>query len=347
MKRILVTCIGGHFSYQVVSSIRKAKNLSKFILGVDVNPNINAFFVNKFETVPRADLSKLQYVKRVIFLCKKYKIDTIIPSSENETLAISKHIKLFEKAKIKTPVSSYNTVNLMTDKLKMFEFLNNSNVDVGKWKRVDNLSDANNALSFFGYPAKKVIIKPRFGSGSRGILIANHKKNSFTRLLNDRLCGEGSWEDIKDELKNSNRSLDNYFIMPYHEGKTFDVDCVAKNGKLIFSIPRLRVYDNPLSPTNQGCIISSNATIQNYCKKLVKAFKINGACDFDVVIRKDSKPQLLDSSCRLSGSVGASLNAGINVAAELIKVIHGKKLKKTKLYKSIKVFPVPVFVKSL
>ena len=63
MKRILVTCIGGHFTYQVVSSIRKVKKLSKFILGVDVNPNINAFFVDKFEVVPRADLSKLNYVK--------------------------------------------------------------------------------------------------------------------------------------------------------------------------------------------------------------------------------------------------------------------------------------------
>ena len=65
--------------------------------------------------------------------------------------------------------------------------------------------------------------------------------------------------------------------MPYHGGKTFDVDCVAKEGNLVLAIPRLRVYDNPLSPTNQGCIISSNKTIYNYCKKLVNVFKINGA----------------------------------------------------------------------
>ena len=65
MKRILITCIGGHFSYQVVRSIQKTKKLSKFILGVDVNPNVNAFFVDKFEPVPRADLSMLKYIKKL------------------------------------------------------------------------------------------------------------------------------------------------------------------------------------------------------------------------------------------------------------------------------------------
>ena len=347
MKRILVTCIGGHFSYQVIDSIKKVKNLSKFILGVDVNPNINAFFVDKFEVVPRADLSQIKYIKKIIYLCKKYKIDTVLPSSENETLAISKYINYFNKLKIKTSTSSHKTVNLMTDKLKMYEYLNNSNVDVGKWKKIDNYNDAINVLNYFGYPSKKVVIKPKFGSGSRGILIVNSKKNSFANLLNDRFCGEGSWEAIKEELKNSSKSLDDCFAMPYHGGKTYDVDCIANKGKLVLAVTRLRVYENPLSPTNQGCIISSNKIINNYCKKIVSAFKINGACDFDIVIRKDSKPQLLDASCRLSGSVGASLNAGANVTEQLIKMLHGKKLSKFKIKKDIKVFPVPIFVKSL
>ena len=206
MKRILITCIGGYYTYQVVSSIRKVKKLSKFILGVDVNPNVNAFFVDKFEAVPRADLSKSKYIKKIIYLCKKHKIDTVIPLSENETLAISKYINFFEKHKIKTSVSSFETVNLMTDKLKMFEYLNNSGVDVGKWRKIDNFNDAINALNFFEYPSKKVVIKPRFSSGSRGILIINRKKNSFVKLLSDRFCGEGSWEIIKEELKNSGKS---------------------------------------------------------------------------------------------------------------------------------------------
>ena len=142
-----------------------------------------------------------KWVSEIVYLCKKYKIDTILPSSENETLAISKYINFFTKLKIKTSVSSFETVNLMTDKLKMFEYLSNFDVDVGEWKKIDNFNDTINALNYFGYPSKKVVIKPRFGSGSRGILIVNHKKSSFVSLLKDRFCGEGSWEVIKEKLK--------------------------------------------------------------------------------------------------------------------------------------------------
>ena len=135
--------------------------------------------------------------------------------------------------------------------------------------------------------------------------------------------------------------------MPYHNGETFDVDCIAQKGNLLLAVPRLRVYENPVSTINQGCIIGSNKDIYNYCKTLVKVFKINGACDFDIVIKKNKKPQLLDSSCRLSGSVGAGLIAGVNVTAELIRSIHGQKIKKIKLPKEIKTFPTPIFVESL
>ena len=73
--------------------------------------------------------------------------------------------------------------------------------------------------------------------------------------------------------------------MPYHSSKTFDVDCIAKEGKLVMAIPRLRVYENPLSPTNQGCVISPNKVIYDYCKQLVKAFKITGGVILQCEIR--------------------------------------------------------------
>ena len=130
-----------------------------------------------------------------------------------EDLIVAAHNNAKEKLKIKTSVSSFKTVNLMTDKLQMFEYLNRHDVDVGSWKKVDNFNDAFNALNFFGYPSRKVVIKPRFGSGSRGIIIVNHKKNSFTHLLKDRFCGEGSWEVVKEELKNSSKSLVVFAIM--------------------------------------------------------------------------------------------------------------------------------------
>ena len=112
------------------------------------------------------------------------------------------------------------------------------------------------------------------------------------------------------------------------------------------AILRANNYEPIIVDLNNSDVHNQKEKYFDYCKKIVKAFKIHGACDFDIVIRKDLKPQLLDSSCRLSGSVGASLNAGVNVTAELIKMLHGKKINKFKIGKNIKVFPIPIFVKS-
>ena len=39
------------------------------------------------------------------------------------------------------------------------------------------------------------------------------------------------------------------------------------------------------------------------------------------------------------------MSAGINVTAQLVNMLHGKKLDKIKLPKNLKVYPLPIFVK--
>ena len=129
-------------------------------------------------------------------------------------------------------------------------------------------------------------------------------------------------------MQKFNYELKNYLIMPFHNNKTYDVDCIADNGKLVICVPRLRIYENPLSPINQGCEIKHNKIIEKYSAQIVLALKINGACDFDI-IREDNKPQLLDAGCRLSGSSTASLPLGINIVSNIINLLT-KKVTKSK-----------------
>ena len=141
-----------------------------------------------------------------------------------------------------------------------------------------------------GYPKKKLIIKPRRGSGSKGVIILDSRVIKFNYLLNDkkRFCGIGSIKAIDKELKIIKKNISNYIIMPYYNDKTFDVDCIAQNGIMRLCITRLRTYQNPLSPTNEGCKIMRNKKVINYCRDIVKVLKINGVCDFDVILRRGS-----------------------------------------------------------
>ena len=80
-------------------------------------------------------------------------------------------------------------------------------------------------------------------------------------------------------------------------------------------------------------------SIQNYCRKIIKALNINGVCDFDIILKNNKEPKIIDASCRLSGSATASLAAGINIPQKLINLLSGKNLKNTFVKKKQLFFP--------
>ena len=76
----------------------------------------------------------------------------------------------------------------------------------------------------------------------------------------------------------------------------------------------------------------------------MKAFKIHGPCDFDVTIDSSGNPKLLDSSNRMSGSIGGSIIAGYNLPEQIIRYMNGLKIKKIKPNKNSRIVPVNKFV---
>ncbi len=338
-KRILVTSIGGMFSYDLIRALRMSKHI--FILGTDIKYTSNSYFLDKFEKIPDPKKNNKKYINKLIYLCKKYKINFILPCSENECIEISKNYKILNKLKIKTSVSNFEIMKNLIDKKSLFETLKKNKIDVGEWFSLNKLNELNIIVKKMGYPKKKLVLKPRRGSGSKGVIILDSKIKVFKYLLNDikRFCGTGSLKAVKKELRKSKKNLLNYFIMPYYNDKTFDVDCLAKNGSMQLCIPRMRTYQNPLSPTNEGCKIMNNKKIKKYCKDIIRVLRINGVCDFDIILRKNREPQIIDASCRLSGSSTASLSIGINIPLILLKLLFKEPVKISKIKKTNQVFP--------
>ena len=312
MTNILFTSVGGKFTYDTITGLKSIdKNIK--VIGVDSNPNVEKSFFDYFEHVPRADLIRKKYINKILSIVKKYKVKIVMVNSENESLAVSYYKNLFEKKNILTSVGDFKTVSLMTDKFEMMNFLNMHNLDTGKFKKISNLAEAELEIFRFGYPKKKVILKQRYGSGSRGIFVINSNINKCKELLTDRICLEGNWNIIKDQIKLKLGSLDNFLLMPFYDGDTFDVDCVANRGKLVNISIRRRIYENPFSPVNEGCELVENSKISKYCENIVKILNIHKACDFDITLDNKNKPKILDASSRLSGSVGASIVGGKNI----------------------------------
>ena len=337
--KILITSIGGMFSHDLVRALRRDKRV--YILGTDMRFTSNSYFLDKFEILPNPKKNGKKYILKLIKLCKKFKINFILPCSENECFEISKYIKILDKLKIKTSVSDFEITKNLVDKHILFKILKENKIDVGEWFPLNNFKELTEASKKLGYPKKKLIIKPRKGSGSKGVIILDNNVKSFKYLLSDqkRFCGTCSIKALGRELKKNNKNLNGYFVMPFYNNKTFDVDCLAKNGSMKLCISRLRTYKNPLSPTNEGCKIMEHSKISNYCRKIIRILNINGVCDFDIILKKDSRPQIIDASCRLSGSSTASLSIGLNIPIILLRLLSNERVNVKKLKKIYHVFP--------
>ena len=62
----------------------------------------------------------------------------------------------------------------LIDKHMLFNVLRKNKIDVGEWHPLNNLNDLKKIVKKMGYP-KKLVLKPRRGSGSKGVIILTLK----------------------------------------------------------------------------------------------------------------------------------------------------------------------------
>ena len=320
---ICMTCVGGVFVYDFTHAMRSAPDFKVVIVGVDSDELASGqTLVDRFEVVKRPTGDGTAYAKDMLAVAERHGVQAIIPGSETETRTLALHAQRFADAGIKLSISRKPIVDLMTDKLAMLRHIDkNGRVDVGPFAAVENATDARKAAHSLGYPGNRVVFKPRRDTGSRGVLIANAGEGDYRPLLPDRFCGTGHLDALLQEVAKRGESLNDALAMPEYGPDTFDVDCLAIHGQAIKVIPRLRVYNNPLSPFVEGCRVSLRAEVIDYVEALCEAFGVHGSCDYDIALDEHGQPKLLDASCRLSGSVGASFVAGANVPAQLVRIM--------------------------
>ena len=330
--KLILTCVGGRLIYDIIKALKDANDYSLTLIGIDQNKQAHGrLLCDKFYKVPNVEIEPKKWLKKILEICEKEKAKIIIPLSDGEAKVIAKNYKLFSSKKILTSAKDIRFINLISNKFDMMSFLKKKNINVGSFVEIDSLDDIKYYANNFGYPQKKLVLKPKFGRGSRGVIICDSNKKKFEDLLTDRFCGVGDIDSIKKKLIQLKLSVKDYIMMPYYGNKIFDVDCIAKRGKLIEVAVRERQLKNPLMPTSTGHKIKMDKRIENYVKKLCGVFKVDGPADFDIVKDDKGKPILLDSGCRFSGSVGGSYNAGKNMLSQLLRFLLGIPFKEFKI----------------
>lgn len=159
---------GGGYGVEILKALRLSGE-EYCIHTVDMSPRSLGLFLSDESTIVPPAAAK-DYLKKLTAICKKQKIQVLIPGSDPDLKAISQHRAVFEKQGIYIPINSKAVIDAGFNKLKTIELLK-------KYKfptpRTIIAKDSKELSAVDFYP---VIIKPYVGGGG----------SSFTFLAQDR-----------------------------------------------------------------------------------------------------------------------------------------------------------------
>ena len=154
--------------YQIVKSLFIYSNLYR-IIGTNIEGSFKfGNTIDVFETLPHS--SDPEYISKLVSLCKKYEVRAIFPGSEDELVIISRNARLIESNEIKPITLDFNVVDLCLRKNALFKKMLDLNIAHPASFIISSIKDLESIELF------PLVIKPVRGSGSKGVVIVQSKK---------------------------------------------------------------------------------------------------------------------------------------------------------------------------
>ena len=333
--RLLITCVGGTTAPVLLDCLHKSSIFSYSLVGVDSDsPGSSKPFLESYYQVPKGSDEK--YIEKILDIVRQEKIDFIMPGSDEEAITISKNKKELTDVGVIPIVSNIDVLDLIRNKYKKYKKLEENGIRVPEYKLVNSTEELKNAIDAFGYPEVTVISKPTDGRGGRGLYVFEGNDNPPAWLGEGQREKRISKQDMTDDLL-SKVIQGESLVMPALSAPAYDADVVAVKGVTKLAVVRERV--NPAGIPFTGNKIHADKLITKYCNDIAMTLDLDAIHDIDLMTNKNGEPCVIEVNPRPSGSMAASLIAGIPVIDIAILAIQGKSIPDIQLETDIMVLP--------
>jgi len=277
--RILITGTGGPSGISILKDL--ADGPYELFSG-DIDPYATGLYL-----VPEAQRMLLprgddpDFVDKVLTICEQLHIDLLIPTVDTELLPLAKRLDEFEAAGTKAVIASVDTLEVCLDKWELHKRCE-GNVRVPETVVVDESFD----------PASidlPVIVKPRTGSGSRGIRLIK-EAGDLESLDRDgtMLCQE---------------------LLP---GPEFSLDVFAdSSGEVLAVVPRERLK------VDSGIAITGRTThddaLEKFGADVARLIGLNTVANVQAKEASEGVPALLEVNPRFPGTMPLTIASGVDM----------------------------------
>jgi carbamoyl-phosphate synthase large subunit len=316
---VLITCTGGVISPSHIHSLRSnPDNRVLKIIGTDINaPCIGQCIVDKFYQVPPGDSS--EYLDKIIDICLKESVDVVFPASHEEALVLAKNSEALKKNGTVVAISKYDVLERAFNKKYAYQTLKENNLPCPEFRVVKNVDEFEAASRALGVKKKKIVMKPVISRGGRGARILT-TESLASHLLNEK---PGYLEASYSETVNALRTLEEshfpeLLLMEYLPGTIYSVDFLAKQGKALITVPKIRVYGNA-SQTIIGKV-KKDPVLEAQVDKISKVFGFDYTVNIEFGCNASGEPLPFDFNPRVAASVAFCSAAGANLLYYALKL---------------------------
>ena len=287
---VLVPGAAAPAGINTIKSLKMA-NFSGKVIGTDSDSlAAGAFLADLFSVMPEAKEESL-FVDKLFELVNTHGVTVLMPSSGFDIYHYSKYRKHLLEFGAYAVVSDRIALENCQDKMRTFQELS------PRFKVPFTTTESEKI------PSLPVIAKPRFGKGSRDVMMI--KNESDLQFVTSR------YHDM--------------IFQQYLPGTEYTVDVLSDLDKEpLFAVPRIRLQTKGGIST-RGKIVCDHR-IEEDCMNFAKTLGIRGPSCIQMKETEDGEPQLVEVNARLGGGTIFTTLAGANIPALILDLVNGKKI---------------------
>ena len=281
----------------------------------DANPDaLGRWLHAEFETIPFAD--EKNFIEQLLSVCKKRKIQLVLPLVTKELIPLAQHKKEFEVAGIKLLVSNVDSLEVANNKSRLYQFMEWRGMEVPAYRVVETVEQFEAAVKELGSPAKPICFKPSVSNGSRGVRVIADNMDEHDLLFNEK--PNSIYISLHDAIRIlSSKPFPELLVTEYLPGEEYSVDCLSNDGEARLIIPRLRKkMINGI--TVEGEFVKEDSII-SYSRQIIKELRLHGNIGIQVKKSAAGKFLVLEINPRVQGTIVAGLGAGVNLPVLAVK----------------------------
>jgi carbamoyl-phosphate synthase large subunit len=277
--RILVTGAGGPSAVSFMRAL--ADDPLSFFAG-DIDPHAVGLYLvvaDRRRILPRGD--DPDFVERLLRLCIEDGIDVLVPTVDSELIPLAAERERFREAGVELLIAPIEALRTCLDKWALMQICRQQ-IQVPRSALFDDSFDP-------GDWELPIIVKPRSGSGSRGI----HLVSARSQL---------------DAIARSPELL----VQANLPGTEYSLDVLAtRSGEVRAVVPRARLkVDSGIAVTGRTV---RDARLEEIGKRAVEVVGLNCVSNVQVKEDADGVPALIEINPRFPGTMPLTVASGVNM----------------------------------